>query len=111
MEKLFKKAATLLHLRCLRYVAYNDGRYVTSTSCSVATSKQRSFGMFVSTVGEGKGSAYTHILPVRHAGRYSFPNSSILPLQPICANMSRFCACQAIDSRQYCKCDKALLLK
>jgi hypothetical protein len=37
--------------------------------------------MFVSTVGEGKGSAYTHILPVHHAGRYSFPNSAILSLQ------------------------------
>ena len=37
--------------------------------------------MFVSTVGEGKGSVYTHILLVRRADRYSFPNSSILPLQ------------------------------
>jgi hypothetical protein len=66
--------------------------------------------MFVSTVGEG--SVYTHILPVRRAGRYSFPNSAILSLQTIYApTLPRFCACQAIDSGQYGKRDKALLLK
>jgi hypothetical protein len=43
--------------------------------------------MFVSTVGEG--SVYTHILPVRRAGRYSFPNSAILSLQTIYANIAQ----------------------
>ncbi|HYL42396.1 MAG TPA: hypothetical protein VEU97_03330 [Ktedonobacteraceae bacterium] len=43
--------------------------------------------MFVSTVGEG--SVYTHILPVRRAGRYSFPNSAILSLQTTCANIAQ----------------------